>query len=146
MLKPTSCCLMAFLAILVCSCSTTEKEPESTSGEKEEASLTGNWQWVSSSGSIAGITVTPESSGKTMEIEFTQDMVFNKYVDNQLVYTSPYVIQLKDSIIQFTTLALFESLGPGFDHQVEQQFRLINNNSLLLLDPCCDNFTFEFER
>ncbi|MCW5516912.1 hypothetical protein [Muriicola sp. Z0-33] len=146
MLKSISNYLLLIISIAICGCTAADREPESTTGGQEQGTLNGNWHWVRSSGSIAGITVTPESSGKTMEIEFTQDMVFNKYVDNQLVYTSPYVIQLKDSIIQFTTLALFESLGPGFDHQVEQQFRLINNNSLLLLDPCCDNFTFEFER
>lgn len=138
--------LMVVFAVIAASCSATEKRTENSSDTEQEASLSGNWQWLRSTGSIAGITVTPENSGKRMEIQFTQDKVFNKYVDDQLVYTSPYTIQLKDSIIQYTTLALFESAGLGFDHQVEQQFRIIDTNTLLLIDPCCDNFTFEFER
>ena len=81
-----------------------------------------------------------------MEIEFTTDNIFNKYVDNQLVYTSPFVLQEKDSIIQYTTLALFEGVGLGFDHQIEQQYSITEDNTLLLIDPCCDNFTFEFGR
>ena len=144
MIKPVFTYLMVILAFMAVSCSETGHGPENTSGGQQEAALTGNWQWVSSSGSIAGITVTPENSGRTMEIEFTSDKVFNKYVDNQLVYTSPYTIQQKDSIIQYTTLALFESVGLGFDHQVEQQFSFTKDKTLLLIDPCCDNFTFEF--
>ena len=146
MLKSISKYLFLIISIALCGCTTADREPESTTGDQEQAALNGKWQWVRSTGSIAGITVTPQNSGRTMEIEFTSDKVFNKYVDNQLVYTSPYTVQLKDSIIQYTTLALFESVGLGFDHQVEQQFSIIDKSTLLLLDPCCDNFTFEFRR
>ena len=110
--------------------------------------LAGSWQWVQSTGSIAGVTITPESSGKQMEIEFTNNHVFNKKVDEQLVYTSPFILKIEGdkTIITYTTLALFEGVGLGFDHQVEQELKVINSNKLLLIDPCCDNFTFEFIR
>jgi len=132
------CCL------LLASCAVSDNTPNEEPNTGQVASLSGNWRWVRSTGSIAGITVTPENSGKTMEITFTADNIFNKYVDNQLVYTSPFELGQKDSTIQFTTLALFESVGLGFDHQVEQEFRIVADNTLLLIDPCCDNFTFEF--
>ncbi|MBT8183443.1 MAG: hypothetical protein KJN76_01275 [Eudoraea sp.] len=133
-----------FFCLLFVSCSDTDNSHDDISENEPITSLTGNWQWIRSTGSIAGITVTPQNSGRTMEIEFTADGIFNKYVDNQLVYTSPFVLSEKDSTIQYTTLALFESVGLGFDHQIEQQYSISKDNTLSLIDPCCDNFTFEF--
>ena len=110
--------------------------------------LLGKWTWVKSPGSIAGISVTPESSGKTMRIEFTRDAVFNKYVDGQEVYTSPYITETEEDEIkiQYTTLANFNGVGLGFDHQVEQVIKFVGKNKLMLIDRCCDNFLFEFIR
>ncbi len=110
--------------------------------------LLGKWTWVKSTGGIASISVTPESSEKTMQIEFTRNATLNKYVDGQEVYTSPYIIEIKEDKIKikYTTLANFNSIGLGFDHQVEQEIKFVDNNKLMLIDPCCDNFLFEFIR
>jgi hypothetical protein len=78
-----------------------------------------------------------------MDIEFTAD-VFTKFIDGDVVYASPYVI--RDSTIQFTTLAQYEPSGLGFDQQPEEIFRITNDGVLWLLDPCCDNFSFKFIR
>ena len=137
---------IALMSLLMLNCSGSDSSPDKSSNTEKETSLTGNWHWIRSTGSIAGITVTPENSGRTMEIEFTADNTFNKFVDKQLVYTSPFVLSEKDSSIEYITLAIFEGVGLGFDHQVEQQFQITNENTLLLIDPCCDNFTFEFQR
>ncbi|WP_430967337.1 hypothetical protein [Spongiimicrobium sp. 2-473A-2-J] len=133
---------IVILALLLSSCSNGDDNSQEGTETGTVTELVGEWTWVQSTGSIAGITVTPESSGKTMRIEFTEENVFNKFVDGVEVYTSPFVID--EDNIQYTTLALFESVGLGFDHQVEQQFQFREGNTLVLTDPCCDNFTFQF--
>lgn len=138
--------LLLLLPLFFISCSKEEAPLEEGPTSSGTSGLQGSWTWVASTGSIAGVTITPESSGKRMQVEFTAEEVFNKFVDGKNVYTSPYALQEKDSIVQYTTLALFESVGLGFDHQVEQQFKLEGGDKLWLIDPCCDNFLFEFVR
>ena len=138
--------LLSISVLLVTSCSHSDDAQIEGPRTKGTVGLQGSWNWVASTGSIAGVTITPESSGRTMEVEFTHDAVFNKFVNGKKVYTSPYALREKDSIVQYTTFALFESIGLGFDHQVEQQFKLEGSGTLWLIDPCCDNFTFEFQR
>lgn len=133
---------IVILALLLCSCSNGDDNLQEGTETGTVTKLVGEWTWVQSTGSIAGITVSPESSGKTMSIQFTAEDVFNKFVDGEEVYTSPFVVE--ENTIQYTTLALFESVGLGFDHQVEQQFEFREGNILVLTDPCCDNFTFQF--
>jgi len=146
MKKSLSYFLLLLLTLFFTTCSNEDtplQEGPTSSGTK---GLQGSWTWVATTGSIAGVTITPESSGKRMQVEFTDDEVFNKFVDWKKVYTSPYALHEKDSIVQYTTLALFEGVGLGFDHQVEQQFKLEGGDKLWLIDPCCDNFLFEFVR
>ena len=136
--------LFLLASLLVASCSKDKGAGMETADELASVGLKGRWTWVSTTGGFAGVTVTPESSGKTMVVEFAPEDIFNKYVNGKKVYSSPYVIQQKDSIIQFTTLALYEGIGLGFDHQTEQKIKLEQPNKLWFIDPCCDLFTFEF--
>ncbi len=146
MKKSLSYFLILLLTLFFTTCSKEDAPPEEGPTSTGTNGLQGSWSWVASTGSIAGVTITPTSSGKSMQVEFTAEEVFNKFVDGKNVYTSPYALQEKDSIVQYTTLALFESVGLGFDHQVEQQFKLEGRDKLWLIDPCCDNFLFEFVR
>lgn len=137
----------ALVALILAGCSKEEDQTTDSTKPYGSIALTGSWTWVKSSG--MGLTITPESSGKTMTIEFMEGEVFNKFVDGEMVYTSPYIIQEADGIIGYTTLALFKSIGLGFDHPVEQQIKFTDSKNLLLIDPrCnnCNNFTFEFSR
>lgn len=131
----------SIIAVFLIAC-TVNSNQEDENPDIVTQKLNGEWTWVKSTGSIAGITVTPESSGLTMDIEFTTNHIFNKNVNGNTVYTSPFNIQ--EDEIEFTTIAQFPSAGFGLDHQSQQQIKFEGDKILFLIDRCCDNFSFEF--
>ena len=136
--------ILVLIVLLNSSCT----DDQSLNDETIKGELQGSWRWVASTGSIAGITITPENSGKTMSISFTEDDNFKKFIDGEEVYYSPFVLTNDDDKIniQYTTFALFESQGLGFDHQVNQMIEFEDENKINMIDPCCDNFVFTFVR
>ena len=64
-------------------------------GQKEtlNTGLVGTWEWVSTTGGIAGIHQTPQTLGYTYYVEYTKDWKYGKYdQNNHLVLIYPYAI------------------------------------------------------
>ena len=106
-----------------------------------QPALFGAWSWVRATGGIAGTTRTPDSEGYTRTLTFTPP--------NQ-------VQMLQDGVPGVTTT--FEFIPPtnngsaqllyaqsllGFD---EQWVEITETGDLVLSDPCCDGFVYEWRR
>ena len=63
----------------------------------DSPNIIGSWNWTETTGGIAGITKTPESSGETWSIEFKKDGTFRE-VRNGVEHTGSYGIQIRESI------------------------------------------------
>ena len=63
-----------------------------------ENTIIGKWRWVSSTGGIAGVTITPASEGYIMFIEFTEDSTYRKYAADTLQFEVLYSISEGQSI------------------------------------------------
>ena len=63
------------------------------SNENYEISLSGKWSWIESSGGIAYHTITPQTTGKTMTIEFINDSIFKQYQNGVLLYETTYTLK-----------------------------------------------------
>jgi hypothetical protein len=66
-------------------------------GSVDAPEILGAWNWVESTGGIAGITKTPQSSGETWKIEFREDGTYRE-VRNGQETTGSYVIEKRTSI------------------------------------------------
>jgi hypothetical protein len=85
-------CVISVLAILMgCTKNTTDITP---------ADLVGTWEWVKTSGGIAGSTQTPQTLGYTYRVTYTKDGRYLQYdKDNKLAYDESYVISRATSML-----------------------------------------------
>jgi hypothetical protein len=97
--------------------------------------LTGKWDWVSSSGGIAGITYTPKSTGVRKVVEFTNDSVFRYYQKDTLTFETRYHILKSKSIYSQDSTFLIT-----FDNHSLRQSYILKNDTLILNDECYDCF------
>lgn len=74
------------LLVSLAGCTKDENMVQNSTKSSTSIGLVGTWSWLRSSGSIAEVTVTPESTGNTMIIEFTAEGVLDNFVDGRKVY------------------------------------------------------------
>ena len=68
---------LLFFFFLVISC-------DNISDENQVTTLTGKWIWTKSYGGMLSQTITPQSSGRKIMIEFTADSTFKYYLNGKL--------------------------------------------------------------
>jgi hypothetical protein len=98
----------------------------------------GKWQWVSSTGGLAGKTITPASEGYSLRVEFRTNGIYRKYKSDTLAEQKKFSFSPETSIhhhkpvwtvsfdegspkmaISFSgpdTLILDEQVFDGFEH------------------------------
>jgi len=122
--------LLAVLSVSIVSfmaCNDIENTEENTS--KCSSTLCGEWVWVSSSGTIAGITITPETEGviKTIIID---DVIYQEFIDEELVLETEY--EFSEPIMTFNS---------GIDKRVE-----MDDEDLQLHDQLFDGWSHSYRR
>jgi hypothetical protein len=126
--------IFIFIAILFLSC---EKNNDSLSNWN----LIGQWNWVKSSGGIAGMTYTPNSTGKNRVLEFSATTL-KIYENGLLTAETSYSIQIKKS-----TNNLSESILVYAKPFMISQAFVLESNKLYLNDyECNDCFASEYSR
>lgn len=104
-------------------------------------SLIGEWEWIESSGGIAGELITKESEGYSSTIVFKDDSV-SFYRDNSLLGTSSFSIEEGKSI--------YSSEAVNFiNYESEKPDEVIiyhANDSLLIGDNNYDGYTSLYTR
>ncbi|MCK0114814.1 hypothetical protein [Gelidibacter sp. F63206] len=100
------------------------------------STILGQWNWIKSTGGIAGITYTPKSTGENRKIIISSDSI--KYFTNgDLISKIKYTIELRDVYNEPHELIVPEHLG------IIQFFEL-DKNKLILTDYCNDCFVSEY--
>ncbi len=124
--------LLLFVALSFLSCS-------NDADTDTNAQLLGIWDWISSSGGIAGITETPESTGNTITLEISNSTV-KRYVNGNLESELNYSIASGESIVfgEQREMVIYEN-------EFKQTFGLAGNQ-LTLYDECNDCFVSQYER
>lgn len=102
--------------------------------------LSGEWMWVESVGGIAGMTLTPESTGETMTLRFRHGDSIDLVRDGSLQRSVGYETTRDDSDGEF----LLTTDPPLFSF--ESQTAAVRVDTLILVDPCCDGFIYRFVR
>ena len=107
--------------------------------------LFGTWSWIRSTGGIAGVTQTPQTEGYTRTLTFTAPNQVTMARDGVVEVTTTFeFVPLVDngSVVRSAQLVYAEPLT-GWD---EQWVELTDPDHLVLTDPCCDGFTYEWSR
>lgn len=111
----------------------------SSSGDSSEEKIVGEWQWLISSGGIAGVIETPESTGKDILLQITPDSI-KQFSNDELQYKAKYdIIETDENIYQK-------------NHKIivpEDGLRLIidfEGKNLILTQDCFDCFANVYER
>ena len=111
----------------------------STSKDTVEEQLDGTWIWIGSSGGIDGRTETLESTGITMKLQLSNNVV-KKFNNANLIQELPYSIQLKESIIFGEPRKMLI-----YGEQSKQSFKL-SKDTLTLYEECYDCFVSSYIR
>jgi hypothetical protein len=126
---------LSMLVLAGCSTST------SSEADLELAWLLGRWEWVSSTGGIAGWTLTPESTGQTRSVEFGADGIMRTVVDGETVLVEEFHVGVGADDGQFDGRTVL--LLPGGR---EVGVTVPSQGRLRLDEGCCDLFVHEYRR
>ena len=102
--------------------------------------LTGTWEWVSTTGGIAGINETPQSTGMEKMLIINDEFIFH-YEDGDLVSQSAYKIVEAPSIFSSGSVKQIEIEGSS----MRQSF-LAGDLTLVLRDEVYDGFEHTYIR
>lgn len=101
--------------------------------------LIAKWDWVQSTGSIAGTNQTPNSTGINRVLEISKSSV-KVYENGVLKEERNYSIQTKNSIIGGQKQMIVYS-----PNKSDQSFS-VEGNKLYLSDECYDCFQYEYNK
>lgn len=105
--------------------------------------LDGTWHWVRSTGGITGGVRTPDTEGHGYELEFEGDsVVLRRPGVLEIVAWTEYALGVGEAgtALAGRDVIRYEISPFGFDEQAIQRA----GDQLVLVDPCCDGFTWEF--
>jgi len=125
------------LVMILVSCS-----KENITSTEAASGLTGEWNWIDSSGGIAGITYTPKSTGEIRRVEFDTNGVFRLYINNVLSTESEYHLVKSRSIYSQDSALLIVRKSSS----IPQSFIIRSRDTLILMDECFDCFEHLYTR
>lgn len=99
--------------------------------------LSGSWNWVKSEGGIAGVTITPASTGYTRNIVYNYNLSYESYKNDSLEFISPFSIYyVTESPVDTFPVIHYEALPEYRDQMIFS----ITRDTLVLSDRCIDCF------
>ncbi len=124
--------LIFALILAITSCS---KDIKTSNG----SALNGKWNWVESSGGLAGKTETPATTGKVITIEISNGII--KYFENGVQTVSDsFTTKIQNSIRgENKNMIIYKSGRPN------QSFEL-NEKQLILFDECYDCYQSNYSK
>jgi len=121
--------LLLLISLAACACADKEEIPVT--------GIVGTWNWISTTGGIAGVTETPESTGNEIKLEITLDSI-KTYLNGTLTSEVKYSLQRKKSVL-FGELREMIILEDGYRKMIDRK-----ENNLVLTDDCYDCFMSEY--
>lgn len=91
-------------------------------------SIIGKWRWVKSVGGIAGMTITPQSTGYNLSEEFKADSTFKRFKNDSLIAQGKFSIVRNYKYTSTETIDVLKTGGP------DDQAFVIRNDSLFVSD------------
>ncbi len=135
------------MVCLISSCSKEKMETASCLDESplvevclDEICIDGEWDWVKSYGSIAGLTITPQTEMQTRRLVICET-TYQEFVNDELILDTTYEYVKNGELRGFTTDSLVLRLATGSRYAVFKE-----NEQLVLFEPCFDCWEHTYER
>ena len=107
----------------------------------DEERIIGTWNWIKTTGGIAGIEDTPQSTGQTRTIVFDNEQIVKFYVNDSLTKEGVYRLGLAETIFhKDPEPVLF------IDDSLWYAYSFPNDNKLILQENIYDGFVHEYRR
>lgn len=106
--------------------------------ENRNKTLIGKWNWIESSGGIAGQTYTPQSTGDVITIEFDNDFTYRQYRNNVLNIVTKYELK---SVEGYNELFIFYENG-----NPASIITSLDKSTLILTDYISDGYVNTYRK
>jgi hypothetical protein len=132
--------LVALLATVACN-----SDPTASEEDELLQALFGTWEWIQATGGISGTTRTPDSEGYTWTLTFTRPNQVEILRDGvpEVTTTFEFVPLMDNGTAAQSAQLLYTQSLTGVD---EQWVEITEAGDLVLSDPCCDLFAYEWRR
>lgn len=108
--------------------------------------LEGLWEWQSSSGGIAGWTLTPASEGYTMDLRLLASGEAELYRNGGLQATAHFSTGIGHEGGSFPGRDVVRFSKPLLGGWEEMALDMPDADHLVLTDGCCDGYSYSFVR
>jgi len=134
--------LMIMLITIFLGACSQDVNPEISEGEicLKDICISGEWNWVQSSGSIAGALITPETEMLTRKL-IIDDTHYSEFINDTLVIKSEYEYFKSDDLTTFSEDSLVLNVEEVRWYGVYER-----DNNLILIEPCFDCWTHTYSR
>jgi len=110
----------------------------------ESGDIVGRWEWVRSTGGIAGTTRTPATEGYEGSLRFEADGTVEWREDGELQWSTTWdLLNVGSGPLADRKVIAYGDPVFGWD---EQAVEIRRDGHLILTDPCCDGFEHEYVR
>lgn len=126
--------------ISISGCNTNYEPVDHIIYNSDEEKIIGTWNWVRTTGGIAGVDITPQSTGNTAKNVFNDTKV-ESFVNDSLVYSLNYRLGYDITILSLDSMSVLY-IG---DNQVFA-YHFDDVNTLFLSENLVDGFNLEYKR
>jgi hypothetical protein len=105
------------------------------------STITGEWQWIMSTGGIAGTTITPASAGYKRKLVLSSDFKYYRYKNDVLEKSGTFEIVKAQSIYKVELVDFIK-----YDDDTMSVIESVTTDKLLLADNFYDGFGETFKR
>ena len=132
------------LSLAITSCSSDGETTQET--QKKSLDLAQKWDWVTTSGGIAGITITPLTTGKNYTLIFKENNSYSLLENGIEIANGMYSLTMKESIYnhEMESFITFQNskfpVGNGIINTDEGKITMI------ISDNVFDGFSSSFKR
>ncbi len=136
----TKAAVLGIAALSVAACGS---DPVAAVDDRLPEALFGTWTWIQSSGGIAGTVQTPETEGFTRTLVITVPNQITVLRDGQIQVstTFEFVPETEAGSAVRSAQLLYAQPLLGFP---EQWVLITIEGVLVLTDPCCDGFAYDW--
>jgi hypothetical protein len=110
--------------------------------------LIGKWQWIESSGGMAGEIMNPKTEKYQIQIEYNKKGMFKQWKDDQLEYSYKYQVKKGKSIFSQEADLIISYIPKPTSKiaLISDCFEFIGNDTLMLKNECYDCYARLFVR
>ena len=128
---------LVYLLMIFCAASCKKENVKVKNPDVDLSKIYGKWNWVNSTGGIAGLTITPKTAGYNMSVEYRINKSVYFFRNDTLQNQAKFAIVKGNSIFSVDPAYIIKYDPDGMDHVIIKA----KKDTLILADNVNDGFT-----